>query len=101
VNGPAPESGAPHILNLSFPGVRGEVMLHALESDGVYASTGSACSSKKLKISSVLTAMGVDKARAEAALRFSICPHTTAEEIDYAAKCLGKHYNMLKKYARR
>ena len=101
VNGPEPERGAPHILNLSFPGVRGEVMLHALESDGVYASTGSACSSKKLKISSVLTAMGIDKARAEAALRFSISPHTTAEEIEYAAECLKKHYDMLKKYARR
>ena len=101
VNGPEPELAAPHILNLSFPGVRGEVMLHALESDRVYASTGSACSSKKLKISSVLSAMGINNARAEAALRFSICPHTTFEEIDYAAECLGKHYNLLKKYARR
>ena len=101
VNGPAPEDAAPHIVNISFPGVRGEVMLHALESEGVYASTGSACSSKKLKVSSVLTAMGISPARAEWALRFSLSPHTTLEEIDYAAQRLGALYAQLKKYARR
>lgn len=101
INGPDPEKAAPHIINLSFMGVRGEVMLHALESKGVYASTGSACSSKKLKVSGVLAAMGVNPARAECALRFSISPHTTKEEIDYAAQCLGELHAQLKKYARR
>ena len=101
VNGPEPEDAAPHIVNLSFPGVRGEVMLHALESRGVYASTGSACSSKKLKVSSVLTSMGIAPSRAEWALRFSLSPHTTIEEIDYAAQCLAELYAQLKKYARR
>jgi len=101
VNGPDPEKAAPHIINLSFMGVRGEVMLHALESQGVYASTGSACSSKKLKVSSVLAAMGVNPTRAECALRFSLSPHTTYEEIDYAAQRLGELHAQLKKYARR
>lgn len=101
VNGPEPEKAAPHIINMSFPGVRGEVMLHALEGMGVYASTGSACSSKKLKVSGVLTSMGIAPSRAEWALRFSICPDTTYEEIDYAAQCLGTLYAQLKKYARR
>ncbi len=101
VNGPQPEDAAPHIVNISFPGVRGEVMLHALESAGVYASTGSACSSKKLKVSGVLTAMGIAPSRAEWALRFSLSPHTTIEEIDYAAQRLGEFYAQLKKYARR
>ena len=101
INGPEPEQAAPHIVNLSFPGVRGEVMLHALESKGVYASTGSACSSKKLKVSSVLTSMGIAPSRAEWALRFSLSPHTTIEEIDYAAQCLAELYAQLKKYARR
>jgi len=101
VNGPAPEKAAPHIINLSFPGVRGEVMLHALEGMGVYASTGSACSSKKLKVSGVLTSMGIAPSRAEWALRFSLSPHTTIEEIDYAAQCLGTLYAQLKKYVRR
>ena len=101
VNGPEPEHAAPHIVNLSCPGVRGEVMLHALESEGVYASTGSACSSKKLKVSGVLTAMGVAPARAEWALRFSLSPHTTMEEIDDAAQKLGAIYASLKRFQRR
>lgn len=101
VNGPDPEEAAPHIVNLSFPNVRGEVMLHALEAEGVYASTGSACSSKKLKVSGVLTAMGVRPDRAEWALRFSLSPHTTIEEIDDAAKKLGKTYDLLKRFKRR
>ena len=73
----------------------------ALESEGVYASTGSACSSKKLKVSGVLTAMGVAPARAEWALRFSLSPHTTMEEIDDAAQKLGAIYASLKRFQRR
>lgn len=101
VNGPDPESAAPHILNMSFPGVRGEVMLHALEGEGIYASTGSACSSKKTKVSRVLVAMGIPAPRAESALRFSISPHTTREEIDYAAQKLSEAYKQLKRFQRR
>lgn len=101
INGPKPEDGAAHIVNFSFPGVRGEVMLHALEEAGVYASTGSACSSKKRHVSAVLTAMGIPPDRAEWALRFSLCPYTTEEEIDYAAKVAGEKYEILKKFQRR
>ena len=101
VNGPAPEEGAPHIVNLGFPGVRGEVMLHALEGEGIYVSTGSACSSKKLKVSRVLVGMGVKPEVAEWALRFSLSPHTTLEEIDYAAGRIGPLYDQLKRYKRR
>lgn len=101
INGPKPEDGAAHIVNFSFPGVRGEVMLHALEEAGVYASTGSACSSKKRHVSAVLTAMGIPADRAKWALRFSLCPYTTEEEIDYAAKVAGEKYEILKKFQRR
>ncbi len=101
VFGPAPEAGAPHILNVGFPGVRGEVMLHALEGDGVYVSTGSACSSKKRKVSPVLIAMGIPAERAECAIRFSMSPHTTEEEIDYAAERVGAQYAVLSKFWRR
>ncbi len=101
VNGPDPAAGAPHIVNLGFPGVRGEVMLHALEGDGVYVSTGSACSSKKLKVSGVLTAMGIRPQVAEWAVRFSLSPHTTEEEIDYAARRIGAQYDLLKRFQRR
>ena len=101
VNGPDPKDAAPHIVNMRFPGVRGEVMLHALEAEGVYASTGSACSSKKLKVSGVLTAMGIPGSEAECSLRFSLSPHTTLEEIDESAEALQRCYAVLKVYKRR
>ena len=101
VNGPDPSAGAPHIVNLGFPGVRGEVMLHALEGEGVYVSTGSACSSKKLKVSGVLTAMGIKPREAEWAVRLSLSPHTTDEEIEYAADRIGALYDQLKRFQRR
>lgn len=101
VNGANPEASAPHIVNIGFPGVRGEVMLHALEGDGVFVSTGSACSSKKLKVSAVLTAAGVSAREAEWAVRFSLSPHTTQEEIDYAAERVGAQYDLLKRFQRR
>ena len=101
VNGPDIDSGAPHILNVTFPGVRGEVLLHALEGVHVYVSTGSACSSKKRKVSPVLIAMGISPDRAEGALRFSLSPHTTEDEIRYAAEQIQKLYAMLSRYKRR
>jgi cysteine desulfurase len=77
------------------------VLLHALEAEGICASTGSACSSKKTKVSKVLTAMGIPGPRAESALRFSISPNTTREEIDYAAGKLGDIYKALRRFQRR
>ncbi len=101
LNGPEPDRGAGHVVNLSFPGVRGEVLLHALEGEGVYCSTGSACSSKKRKLSPVLLSMGIAPDRAECALRFSLAPHTAREEIDYAAEKLAAIYPALRRYQRR
>ena len=101
INGPNIESGAPHILNISFPGMRAEVMLHALEGDGIFCSTGSACSSKKRSVSPILAAMGIPIDQAEGALRFSFSPHTEASEIDYAAECIAKQYALLRRFQRR
>lgn len=103
LNGPDMDSAAcaPHILNVSLPPVRSQTMLFALEGDGVYVSAGSACSSRKQKVSGVLTAMGLSTQMADCALRFSFCPDNTAEEIDYAVGCVKKHYDMLRKYVRR
>lgn len=103
LNGPDMGDGAcaPHILNVSLPPVRSQTMLFALEGDGVYVSAGSACSSRKQKVSGVLTAMGLSTQMADCALRFSFCPENTLEEIDYAVSCVKKHYDMLRKYVRR
>ncbi len=103
VNGPQPDGplAAPHILNCSLVPVRSETMIYALEADHVYVAAGSACSSHKQKVSTVLTAMQVPRRVAESALRFSLSPFTTAEQIDYAADCIARHFEMLKRYERR
>lgn len=71
-----------NILNVSFPGTRGEVILHTLEQDGICVSTGSACSSNKKGRSHVLQAMGLKEKEIEGALRFSLCGDNTKEEIE-------------------
>ena len=101
VNGPDPSDGAPHILNVALEPVRSQTMLFALEGDGVYVSAGSACASRKQKISPVLKAMGISPARADCSVRFSLSRETTEDEIDYAAERAAFHYEMLKKYIRR
>lgn len=103
VNGPAPGSpqAADHILNLSFPPVRAETMLHALEAQGVLVSHGSACSSGKARHSDALKAMGASQAALEGAVRFSLSPYTTEAEIEAAAKACVQAYQALQKFTRR
>ncbi|KHO62825.1 cysteine desulfurase [Thermoanaerobacter sp. YS13] len=101
LNGPKIEEGAPHILNISFAGIRGEVLLHALEERGIYVSTGSACSSKKKGQSHVLKAIGLKEDLIESAIRFSFGIFNTEEEIDYTISVLKEKVNFLRKYKRR
>lgn len=81
---------APSILNISFLGIRGEVLLHFLEEDGIYVSTGAACSSKRSGESSVLLAMGKTKEEIQGAIRFSFGEFNTIEEMDYTIERLKK-----------
>lgn len=84
VNGPDPldaMDSAPHILNLSFSGIRGEVLAHFLEKDHIYISTGSACSSQKTKTSHVLKAMNLSADQADSAIRISFSPLNTQAEV--------------------
>ena len=101
LNGPAPEAGAAHILNVSFPGVRGEVLVNALSEREIYVSTGSACSTHKKGQNRILAAMGITSARAEGALRFSLCPLNTIEEMDAAATALSEQVSFLRRFQRR
>lgn len=103
INGPDPASAltAPHILNVSLPPVRSETMLHALEGDSILVGIGSACSSQKQKVSRVLTKMGVPAREAESALRFSLCPFNTEDEMRTTAIAVQKYYDALKKFVRR
>ena len=74
---------APSILNVSFLGTRGEVILHTLEQDNIFVSTGSACASNKKGQSHVLKAMGLTNEEIEGAIRFSFNEFNTIEEMDY------------------
>lgn len=101
VNSEPGELGAPHIVSAAFPGVRSEVLLHALEDKGIYVSAGSACSSnKKLPVSTVLKELGLEPELLESTLRFSFSRFTTQEEIDYCLQCLGELLPVLRRYAR-
>ena len=73
---------APTVLNLSFEGTRGEVLLHTLEQDGICVSTGSACSSNHPGESPVLKAMGLSPKQIVGAIRFSFSEFNTKEEMD-------------------
>ena len=103
VNGPMPDAAesAPHILNMAFEPVRSQTMLFALEGNGILVSAGSACASRKQKISPVLKAMNIQTVRADCSIRFSLSRETTEEEIDYTAECVVKQYESLKRFVRR
>ncbi|KYH31414.1 cysteine desulfurase family protein [Neomoorella mulderi] len=88
INGPPPEEGAPHILNVSFPGVRAEVLVHMLEQRGVYVSTGSACHSRKQEASHVLKALHLERWRLEGAIRISLGALNTPDEVTPAVEAI-------------
>ena len=85
VNGPAPDHGAPHIINISFPGAKAEVLLHSLEAERIYVSAGAACHARRSEPSHVLKAIGLDKKRIASALRFSFSLFNKKEEVIQAA----------------
>ncbi len=82
-----PEQRLPNTLNVSFPGVSGRDLLHAVAED-VAASVGSACHSDAGTVSGVLAAMGIGFDRAAGALRLTVGVFTTEEEVRHAAHAL-------------
>ena len=103
LNGPLPADAdsAPHILSVSFDGVRGEVMRNALEGEGVLVSTGSACASHKQKVSATLRAMGLSPQQADGTVRISLGWMNTMDEMDEAAAKMKAAYAMLRPFKRR
>lgn len=89
INGDVADS-VPSILNVSFLGVKGEVILHELEQSDIYVSTGSACGSNKRGKSHVLRAMGLSDQAIDGAIRFSFSRFNTIEEMDYVLVHLEK-----------
>lgn len=100
VHGLTDETSAPHIISVGIAGIRSEVLLHTLESKGIYVSSGSACSSNHPSVSGVLRGIGTGKEYLDSTVRFSMSEFTTEEEIDYTLQTLYNCVPMLRKYTR-
>ncbi|MBR5122364.1 MAG: aminotransferase class V-fold PLP-dependent enzyme, partial [Anaerotignum sp.] len=100
LNGDSLEEASPYVLNVTFKGLRSEVLLHALESKGIVVSAGSACDSRKKIGSPVLTAMGLPFEEIEGAVRFSFCRYNTVEEAEECLKALNELVPFFRKYNR-
>lgn len=99
INSPVDKNISPYILNVSFIGVKAEVLLHLLEEKGIYVSPGSACSSKTAvsKGSHVLNALGLLQKEIEGALRFSFSHFNDLSEVDYVIESLKQGLNFLRR----
>ncbi len=97
----SPFDASPHILNISFPGVRGEVLVNAFSKRGVMISTTSACSSKHAKINEVLNAMQIDKMNILGSIRLSFDHHTTLEDVTLFFEKLTEVYQEVEELLRK
>lgn len=71
----------PGTVNYSFRGINGEALLSLLSNEGIFCSSGSACSAGSLEPSHVLLALGLSHEMAQSALRFSLCEYNTLDEV--------------------
>lgn len=101
INGDSIEKASPYVLNIGFMGLRSEVLLHALEAEGIYVSAGSACNSKKKVRSSVLSAMGKSDEEIEGSIRLSFSKFNTMEEAEYAVEKLKEQAALLRRFNRK
>lgn len=79
----SPVSFAPHIVNITLPGIKSEVMLHFLSAKNIYISGGSACSSNHPAISRALKAFGLSDFDADCSVRISLSYLNTKDEVDF------------------
>lgn len=100
VCGESIQNNAPHILNVAFRDIMGEVLLSAIDNDGLIANTGSACSSKKTVVSPVLRAMSIDKKYIQGALRLSLGAFNSRDQAKQAAQIIVNNVKRLRRYKR-
>jgi len=94
----SPENAVPYTVNFSFMNYRSETLLHFLEADEIYISSGSACS--KGAASHTLTAMGLDSKRIDSSIRVSFGIHTTGADVDAFIAALKNAQEKLQKVKR-
>jgi len=90
-----PSDHAPHILSITLPGVRSETMLHSLSREGIFVSSGSACSSNTGHGSYVLGAFGLNEKDADSTIRVSLGTQNTAMEADIFLDALERSLKTL------
>ena len=93
------EKSAPHILTVAFGGVRGEVLLHALEKRGILVGVGSACSSHRE--SRFKTLLGLDERHRDGIVRFSVSEFNEEDEVPIVAEACAEEVKKLVEYARK
>ena len=86
---------APHVVNLTLPNIKSEVMLHFLDARGICVSAGSACSTRSRHISSALLAFGATEREADCSLRVSLCADNTGEEVEALLEALSQGLSSL------
>ncbi|MGV3042262.1 cysteine desulfurase family protein [Staphylococcus rostri] len=92
----SPDDASPHILNIAFPGVRGEVLVNAFSKLGVMISTTSACSSKHAKVNEVLQAMGISTSRILGSIRLSFDYNTKQTDVKAFQQAFDTVYEEVK-----
>ncbi len=100
INGKTGRDSAPHVVSVSVPGVRAEVLLHALEEKKVYVSSGSACASNRPHLSETLLAIGTPREYMDCTVRMSLSVMNTQEDIEAAVKAMQEIVPFLRKYTR-
>ena len=95
-----PKNHAPHILNVTLPGIKSETMLHYLSSEGIFVSSGSACSSNGGHLSSALTSYGRSDAEADSSIRISFSKDNTEEDVDALTEALAQGLTKLARIKR-
>ena len=98
LNGPSIEESAPYILNIGFKDVRSEVLLHVLENEGIYVSSGSACARHKKEKDGVLIAIGNEPKQLDHAIRFSFSHDTQIEDLKKVVEVLKMQVPLLRRY---
>lgn len=96
INGSLSENSSPYILNIAFKDIKSEVLLHALEEEGISVSSGSACSSHRKVLNNTLKA--VSSEYIDSSIRFSFSKYNTVEEVEYCIDILNKLVPMLRNF---
>ncbi len=90
-----PESSAPHILNITLPKIKSETMLHFLSGEGIFVSSGSACSSNSQHKTSALVAYGRSEGEADTSIRISFSHNNEEEDTDRLCEALARGLSRL------